>query len=117
MEVKPPPESRDMHSEIILQDDSGSNTVGNSEDQHQEESNVSRGVENKVEELLLEKCLLTQKNESKNVLQKAESVSDQVETKMNTVQGEKGSLRKERNIVESKYEEDDGNEHSADFDF
>ena len=57
MEVKPPPESRDMHSEIILQDDSGSNTVGNSEDQHQEESNVSRArdVENKVEELL-EKC-------------------------------------------------------------
>ena len=59
MEVKPPPESRDMHSEIIFQDDSGSNTVGNSEDQHQEESNVSRDVENKVEELLLEKCLLT----------------------------------------------------------
>ena len=88
MKVKPPLESRDMHSEIILQDDSsGSNTVEISEDLHQEESNVSRDVENKVEELL-EKCPHPQKNESKKeVLQRAESVSDQVETKMNTVPG------------------------------
>ena len=111
MEVKPPPESRDLHSEIILQDDSGSNRVESSEDLHQEGNNVSTDVENKVE-IFLEKSRPQQKNESnlKEVLQKAKS--DQVDTKMKTVQGEKSSLKKERNRIESKYGEDDENEHS-----
>ena len=94
MEVKPPPEIRDVHSEIILQDDSGSNRVESSEDLHQEGNNVSTDVENKVE-IFLEKSRPQQKNESnlKEVLQKAKS--DQVDTKMKTVQGEKSSLKKE----------------------
>ena len=99
MEVKPPPESRDVHSEIILQDDSGSNTV-----EHREENNVSTDVENKVE-IFLEKSRPQQKNESnlKEVLQKVKA--DQVDTKLKTVQGEKSSLKKERNKIEA-------NEHS-----
>ena len=104
MEVKPPPESRDLHSEIILQDDSGSNRVESSEDLHQEGNNVSTDVENKVE-IFLEKSRPQQKNESnlKEVLQKAKS--DQVDVKMKIVQGEESSLKKERNKIEA-------NEHS-----
>ena len=102
MEVKPPLESRDMHSEIILQDDSsGSNTVEISEDLHQEENNVSRDVENKVEELM-EKYPPPQTNESKKeVLPKSEYVSDQVDTKKKTVPSEKGEKEHSDFVVSS----------------
>ena len=102
MEVKPPLESRDMHSEIILQDDSsGSNTVENTEDLHQEENNVSRDVENKVEELM-EKYPPHQTNESKKeVLPKSEYVSDQVDTKKKTVPSEKGEKEHSDFVVSS----------------
>ena len=111
MEVKPPQESRDeVQSGKMLQDDSGSNTVESSEDLHHEENNVPRDVENKVEGILENNPQPKNESKFKEVLQKEESVTaDQVDTKKKTVPGEKGSPKKESNIIEPKYGE---NEHS-----